>query len=437
MRASPAPQAGGAAGQGGDGFNQPRQHKKRVHGGRVARQPVAMQPFARRLGFPVGPEARPKLREAIEGNPMRLCARFVAGVSGNQGDTVHDAVIRPAVVAALNGLLGGAEEQILADQVSIVRQPCKQGLHTFITVRVEGRPDVLRPLNTAVEAQGALVLDWGRQSHVLAQLQPSMDPAEAQVLVRVMCASPMRPTGLVETMRHLGVDARWAVRVDVPSAGQGEPRVVNPWGDAAEVMADPAPEVVRLMAALERQGDGYMYLMLAGGAQDSQKRLAELVDHSRGANNGFWLGAAEDLEGMARDAEPPRVRLGRVFCHVPPLEGVQLEQPPAAVEQGPQPKRRAAVPAGPAGAKATYAVVATRPYVITAVQSASGGLRRVDTLPQGGAGGGAAAGQGQEGGLAVAGGGAAAGVVQVEGAGDLAGGGAAAGKVQVEAREGG
>ena len=68
------------------------------------------------------------------------------------------------------------------------------------------------PLNTAVEAQGALVLDWGRQSHVLAQLQPSMDPAEAQVLVRVMCASPMRPTGLVETMRHLGVDAHMMMR---------------------------------------------------------------------------------------------------------------------------------------------------------------------------------------------------------------------------------
>ena len=275
-----------------------------------------------------------------------------------------DTVIRPAVVAALNELLHGEEGQLLGDQVSICRQPCRQGQGALITMRVEGGPSVLRKLKGAVERMGALVMDWGRQGMVLATLQTGGDAAEAQVLVRVSCDGPVRPSALAAGMRHNGVDAQWAVRVDVPDVGQGKPRVINPWGDAGEAMAEPGEGV---LGHVGRRDDSYVYLMLVGGGQASQQKLSQFVDASRGANKGARMGGDREV---AADGKTLRVRVGRIAAPVPPLEGAQLVAPQPDPEQGPLPKRRA---------PGSYAAALSG--VITAVSTGSGQLRRLQPTP--------------------------------------------------------
>jgi len=102
-RASPPPQPGAWVQARGRNKRQWPATGGRAHAG-------STQPVAQSMRCAVGADAATGFEEGVERMPLRLCARFEAGISGNRGETVPDAVIRPAVVAALNELLHGEEE---------------------------------------------------------------------------------------------------------------------------------------------------------------------------------------------------------------------------------------------------------------------------------------------------------------------------------------
>lgn len=288
-----------------------------------------MQPPVKPMRLTVG-EAAAGFREAVTNMPLRLNARFVVGLSGVGEETVDDAIIRPAVVAALNGLLEEGMQRLVEGQVTVKRQACMNG--AFITMRVEADAAVLQHLSAAVEQRGALEMDWGRKSAVLAFMQPGGDAALADMLLEVACDGPIKPTALVRGLRHNGVDAKWAVRVHVPDPGQGTAHVQNPWGPD-EVMAQPPEALVRSVGGRD---DSYSYLVLASGRQLSQQKVSEMVAASQGTHRGVQMGGEKQVDPESLTL---RVRVQRLLLHVPPLEGAQLGQRPQHAAQGPASKR--------------------------------------------------------------------------------------------------
>lgn len=326
----------------------------------------------------VGAAAAEGFRDAVTNMPLRLSARFSHSVSGNKGDTVNDATIRPALVTALNALLGEGMQPLTEQHVSVKRQLCNNG--AFITMRVDADTAMKEHLSDAVQHCGALALDWGRQEVAFAVMQPGGDASFADMLMEVACDGPIKPTALRAGLQHIGVDAKWAVRVEVPDEGQGEKRVVNPWGPD-ELLAQPPQALVQ---KLEGRDDSYSYLVLAGGGQRSQQKVNELVAASMSVHRGVLMGGDKRVES---DALTLRVRMRRLPLSIPAEVGAQLGQQPATAAQGPATKRVAptgaqiltgegrAVPGQPAWSGMGVGAAGRTIHV---VPSGSGMNRRVD-----------------------------------------------------------